>query len=251
MLFGKTVNYMKQFLKNFQKQYYFYKSFYLFSRNKKGPDRFKVSWKNRLPCFNDNTKNSSFDRHYVYHTAWASRIIRETNPKKHVDISSYLFFSTIVSAFTPIEFYDYRPVKIELSDLEIQRANLCKLPFNSNSIMSLSCMHVIEHLGLGRYGDSLDSNSDLDGMEELSRVLAINGNLLFVVPIGSKPIIQFNAHRIYTKEQIEDKFISLGLSLKEFVLIPEDEKDGGLVKNPTLELLSRQRYACGCFWFVK
>ena len=213
--------------------------------------RFQLNDKDLYPCLNDNSTNTSFDSHYLYHTAWAARVVRKINPDLHIDISSYLYFSTIVSAFIPVEFYDIRPANIELSDLEVHHADLCNLPFESNSIHSLSCMHVVEHIGLGRYGDPLDYDGDLKAMAELARVLAKGGNLLFVVPIGSRPIIQFNAHRIYTKEQIVDQFINLGLSLKEFVLIPENETDRGLVSHPSQQLLSRQQYACGCFWFKK
>jgi hypothetical protein len=73
--------------------------------------RFKIDWENRFPCLYDNTGNTDFDSHYVYHPAWASRVLNKTKPKKHIDISSILNFSTIVSGFVPTEFYDYRPAK--------------------------------------------------------------------------------------------------------------------------------------------
>lgn len=242
---------MKEFIKKILEMQRFRKSFRKFVKEDDVNRRFAVSWNDRLTCLNDNTKNTSFDRHYVYHTAWAARILKEISPNMHVDISSYLFFSTIISTFIPIEFYDFRPANINLPDLKVHSADLCNLHFESNSIKSLSCMHVVEHIGLGRYGDQIDYNGDLKAMAELARVLAVDGNLLFVVPIGNTPIIQFNAHRIYTKEQIVNQFSKLGLLLKEFYLIPENETDGSIVPNPSSELISKQRYACGCFWFKK
>ena len=74
-------------------------------------------------------------------------------------------------------------------------ADLANLPFEINSVQSLSCMHTVEHVGLGRYGDPIDPDGDLKAIKEIKRVLAVNGNLLFVVPIG-KPKIVYNAHRI-------------------------------------------------------
>ena len=41
------------------------------------------------------------------------------------------------------------------------------------------------------------------------------------------------------------------LQLIEFTLIPENDEDGGLIINPSVELLNKQKYACGCFWFKK
>lgn len=218
---------------------------------KKGSNRFIIRYKDRHTCLNDATSFTGFDRHYIYHPAWAARIIKEINPLFHTDISSTLHFCTLLSSFIPVKFYDYRPANIVLNDLESLYADLQNLKFDDNSIKSLSCMHTIEHIGLGRYGDNINCDGDLEAMKELSRVLAIGGDLLVVVPIGSKAIIQFNAHRIYTKEQVINVFNGHGLTLKEFTLIPEDEKDGGLINDPSEELLSRQKYACGCFWFIK
>ncbi|NDC42314.1 MAG: DUF268 domain-containing protein, partial [Chitinophagia bacterium] len=56
------------------------------------------------------------------------------------------------------------------------------LPFESDSIPSLSCMHTIEHVGLGRYGDQLDPQGDLKAIAELKRVVQPGGDLLFVTP---------------------------------------------------------------------
>jgi hypothetical protein len=110
-------------------------------------------------------------------------------------------------------------------------------------------MHVVEHVGLGRYGDPIDYDGDLKAMQELSRVLSVGGDLLFVVPLGSSSRIHYNAHRIYTRDLVADSLRFL--ELVEFTLIPEDEKDGGLVTDPSPQLLSRQHYGCGCFWFRK
>ena len=208
--------------------------------------RFKLDWDDRYPCLNDRTDTTPFDRHYVYHTAWAARVLAATRPENHIDISGYIYFCAIVSAFVPVRFYDYRPANLRLSQLDSERGDLTCLPFADQSIASLSCMHVIEHIGLGRYGDPLDPDGDLKAMNELKRVLAPEGDLLFVVPIGY-PRICFNAHRIYSPEHIIEIFSDL--QLKELALIPDRANDGDLVVDPGLELLARQSYGCGCFWF--
>ncbi len=211
--------------------------------------RFSLKTKDFYPCVKDKTIQTSFDRHYVYHTAWAARVLKETNPVKHVDISSSLFFSATVSAFVPIEFYDYRPADIILSNLESKEGNLMHLPFADNSVNSLSCMHTIEHIGLGRYGDPLDPNGDLKAIQELIRVLAPGGNLLFVTPLGKSAKIEFNAHRIYRYENIIEAFNDL--TLKEFSLIPEHATNGGLIRHADKKVLEKEDYACGCFLFTK
>jgi hypothetical protein len=110
-------------------------------------------------------------------------------------------------------------------------------------------MHVVEHVGLGRYGDPLDYDGDLRAVAELQRVLKAGGQLLFVVPLGGESRIQFNAHRIYTYRQILGMFAEL--KLVEFTLIPDDGSVLGLVRHASEELANAQRYGCGCFWFQK
>lgn len=227
----------------------FIRDFVVFRKRTEGTNpRFLLSWSDRNPCLNDKTAGTSFDRHYVYHTAWAARIIAETKPSLHIDVSSSLYFSAIVSAFCPVKFYDYRPADLHLSALESHAANLSKLPFRDGSIDSLSCMHVVEHVGLGRYGDMLDPDGDLRAIAELKRVLAPGGNFLFVVPIG-RPRIAFNAHRIYAYEQVKECFSDL--KMHQFALIPDSPEQGGLVYQATKEMADRQIYGCGCFWFKK
>ncbi|MCC6509491.1 MAG: DUF268 domain-containing protein, partial [Pirellulaceae bacterium] len=188
-----------------------------------------------------------FDAHYIYHTAWASRVLAETKPAKHVDISSLAYFATLCSAFVPLEFYDYRPAGIVLSNLKWGSADLCALPFADQSVMSISCMHTIEHIGLGRYGDPLDAEGDRRALHELQRVVAPGGSLLVVVPVG-KPRIQYNAHRIYDPLMIQAELPEL--RLRSWSLVPDDSSCG-LLENPTREVALAQRYGCGCFHFCR
>jgi SAM-dependent methyltransferase len=220
--------------------------FFDYLKFKRGNDgRFSLKFFDFYPCIKDKTIKTNFDSHYIYHTSWAARKVKEINPIKHIDISSSLFFSGIISAFVPVDFYDYRPADLKLSGLISKHADLTKLPFAEKSIDSLSCMHTVEHIGLGRYGDKIDPNADLQAISELKRILAVNGSLLFVVPVG-KSKIEFNAHRIYSFEQVIDSFKEL--TLKEFTLITDS---GDYIENADPKLVIDQKYGCGCFLFIK
>lgn len=210
--------------------------------------RFPLSWEDMSPCLTDKTTTTCFDRHYIYHLAWAARILANMRPAVHVDIASSLYFCSLMSAFIPITFYDYRPVDLQLNQLTSEQADLCLLPFEDDSIQSLSCMHVVEHVGLGRYGDLLDPEGDLKAISELKRVLAQGGSLLFVIPVG-KPKVVFNAHRIYSYEQITDYFSDL--ELNEFALIVDNHENHDIIFQAEQELADSQTYGCGCFWFKK
>lgn len=244
------MNIFKQYAAHVISRYRFRKAYQFFESKFNSCNRlFDLSWNNRMPCLNENVSETSFDRHYIYHTAWAARVLSKNIPQFHVDISSSLYFSTMVSAFIPVHFYDYRPAHIELSDLTSSKANLLSLPFADGSVQSLSCMHVVEHVGLGRYGDELDPDGDVKAIGELQRVLAPGGMLFFVVPVGGQARILFNAHRIYRYEQLMDSFKDF--DLYESALIPDNAELGELVINPPKELFDAQDYGCGCFCFRK
>ncbi|MCU0485278.1 MAG: DUF268 domain-containing protein [Anaerolineales bacterium] len=209
--------------------------------------RLPLRWEDVEPILGEDTPGHSFDRHYVYHTAWAARKVREIAPTTHVDISSSLYFAGIVSAFVPVRFYDFRRAPLELDNLSCDQADLLSLPFPDGTVPSLSCMHVVEHIGLGRYGDPLNPQGDLLAMRELARVLASGGSLLLVVPVG-QPRVCFNSHRIYGYEHVLQSFPRL--ELIEFSLIP-DSKQQPLLTHADPVLVACQEYACGCFWFKK
>ena len=210
--------------------------------------RLKVDWEDRYLCLDDKSTETGFDRHYIYHPAWAARILMQTHPKRHTDISSTLNFCTIVSAFIPVDFYDYRPAPIHLPGLNSLSANLVELPFRTDSLESVSCMHVLEHVGLGRYGDPIDPDGDLRAIRELCRVVAPGGNLLVVVPVGAARV-QFNAHRIYKHGDFLTYFKEL--ELVEFALIPDGLAPDGLIFSAPEHLVDSQSYGCGCYWFKK
>lgn len=229
----------------------FISDFIAFKKLQKETDsdtQFAMEFSNVFPILSEKTATTKFDRHYIFHTAWAARVVKKLNPKEHVDISSSLYFCSIVSAFLPVKFYDYRPADLSLSGLSSEAGDLMCLPFADNSTETISCMHVIEHIGLGRYGDKLDPNGDIKAINELKRVTKQGGYIIFVTPVGL-PQIMFNAHRIYSYNQIIDRFS--GCELTEFSLIQDTKFGGNIVYNADPNLVAEQSYGCGLFVFKK
>ncbi len=210
--------------------------------------RFTANWSDIAPHLNDKTSATYFEGHYTYHPAWAARVVKKIAPAVHIDISSTLHFCSIISAFQKVEFYDYRPAALRLDGLITGKADLNNLQFDDDSIQSLSCMHTIEHIGLGRYGDAIDPNGDLKAINELKRVTAHGGNLLIVVPVGREQLA-FNAHRIYSYAQVCKYFEPL--TLKEFSLVPDNYLEAGMIMNAARHDADQQTWGCGCFWFTK
>ena len=67
-----------------------------------------------------------------------------------------------------------------------------------DSCDSLSCLHALEHFGLGRYGDPIIYNGHIKGIENLTKkILKSKGTLYLSVPIGNEGVY-FNAHRVFS-----------------------------------------------------
>ena len=198
------------------------------------------------PCLSDRTSKTKVDSHYFYQHLWAFKKIYSLKPKLHVDIGSSTDFVGLLTAITKVHFVDIRPLDVcNVKNLEIVKASILDLPYEDNSLESISCLHVAEHIGLGRYGDPLDPFGTKKAAAELTRCLAKGGNLFFSLPVG-KPRLCFNAHRIHSPGQIIDYFRELKL-----VELSGSDDDKRFIENIDISILENAEYACGMFWFRK
>jgi SAM-dependent methyltransferase len=157
----------------------------------------------------------------------------ESGAKQHVDIGSDVKFVGMLTTITNVTFVDIRPLEIKLKGFISKCGSIVALPFDDRSISSLSSMHVIEHVGLGRYGDPIDPLGTVRACKELSRVLAPGGKLYLSVPIGESKV-QFNGQRIFAIEEIVRLFN--GLRLVEFSFVDTDGTYRENAKYPSVKL---------------
>jgi hypothetical protein len=204
-----------------------------------------VSPNDWYPQLLDRTSTTPFDSHYFYMNGWAARQILSALPQFHVDVGSDIMFVNLLAASVPVQFLDYRPLVAKAPGLASLSADILALPYASNSIESLSCLHVAEHVGLGRYGDALDPAGTRKAAQALSRCLAPGGALYFAVPVGRERVC-FNAHRVHRPATIRQYFA--GLELAQFAAV-----DDAGVFHDSADLASYDDadYACGLFVFRK
>ncbi len=202
----------------------------------------RVRWVDAQPQLHDRVATNVIDPHYFFCNGWAMRRIVSAPPQQHVDIASQTIFVNLLGAVIPTIFLDYRSLTAKVEGLQCVSGSLLSLPFKDQSIHSLSCLHVVEHIGLGRYGDPLDPLGTFKALGELSRVTSPGGNLFLALPVG-KPRTCFNAHRIFLAEDIFK-------NLREFELVEFSGVDdrGTYFEDVKIEFFDNCEYACGFFW---
>ncbi|HEY9827655.1 MAG TPA: DUF268 domain-containing protein [Stenomitos sp.] len=207
-----------------------------------------------MPCFHDKYDFSGVATgDYFHQDLLVAQKIFTAQPHKHVDVGSRVDgFVAHVASFRTIEVFDIRPLNTAPKNIVFKQANLMELPDSLyNYCDSLSCLHAIEHFGLGRYGDPIDIFGYQKGFASLCKMLKEGGTLYFSVPIGSQRI-EFNAHRVFAIQTILD-MANPTLKLVDFSYVDDQ---GQLHEHPDLtpEAIAQSfnlNYGCGIFEFRK
>ena len=244
----------------------------LFIRSLRGLPRFVQDWRQfraghggKLvfkPCLHDRYAEAGVTKsEYFWQDLLVARWIHEANPERHVDVGSRTDgFVAHVASFREIEVFDVRPITTKvpgvhfrqadvmdataLSDLQDERGGYCD---------SLSCLHVLEHFGLGRYGDPIDPLGYRTGFANLASLLRAGGCFYLSTPIG-KERVEFNANWVFDPRSILDIASAQGLCLERLLVfnsatglreIDEAEHKAMLVT------LAGQAYNLGIFVFTK
>ena len=187
--------------------------------------------------------------HYFHQDLWAARRIHQSRPPHHIDVGSRIDgFIAHLLTFMPVTVVDIRPLRSDVDGLTFLQADATDLSsFGDSSIESLSSLHAVEHIGLGRYGDRIDPDGCFKCMQALARVLAPRGRLLFGVPIGRERV-EFNAHRVFSPDTVISRFGSYGLQLVSFSAV--DDK-GFIHPDALIADFHDAWYSCGLFEFTK
>ena len=186
-------------------------------KNLKNNPEFKFKFEDLYPRIYDKINTTPIDPIYFYQDTWCAGKIFENKPEHHYDIGSKAEMLGIISQFVATTMVDIRPLEVSVPELLFLKGSILALPFKNNEIDSLSSICVIEHIGLGRYGDSLDPYGTEKATRELIRVLAFNGNLYISVPIDDENKIYFNAHRAFTRDYILELFKPLKLMEERYI----------------------------------
>jgi hypothetical protein len=209
---------------------------------------FRLSLRDAEPILGDYRADAGVaSGHYFHQDLWAARRIFDRRPQRHVDVGSRIDgFIAHVLTFMPVTVVDIRPLRSRAAGLTFLQGDACNLAsMGTASVESLSSLHALEHIGLGRYGDPVDPHACFTAMSELARVLAPGGRLYVGLPVGRERV-RFNSERIFDPRTVIRGFS--GLRLLDIKAVNDT---GDLVDAPDVAALARASYSCGLFEFTK
>ncbi|AWV99688.1 DUF268 domain-containing protein [Arcticibacterium luteifluviistationis] len=160
-----------------------------------------TDWKfSYYPILTDKKDQSGKARgQYFYQDLFVAGLIYKADPKRHIDIGSRIDgFIAHLACFRKVDVMDIRPLNSNIQNVNFIQADLMKPAADlKDSTDSLSCLHTIEHFGLGRYGDDIDPDGHLKGLESMYQILQKGGTFYFSTQIGPS-MVAFNAHRVFS-----------------------------------------------------
>lgn len=163
-----------------------------------------------IPCYEDKQENAGMlGFHYFYQDLYIAQRIYQNNPIRHIDIgSSVSGFIAHVASYREIEIYDIRPLKNRITNVKFKQVDIMQLREEDIECTdSISCLHALEHFGLGRYGDPICYDGYLLGFINIHRMLKRNGKFYFSVPLGQQRV-EFHAHRVFSLKYLLEMITS-------------------------------------------
>ena len=212
------------------------------------------AWGISFPCYGDRTDSAGDTKgHYFHQDLLVAQDIYDRAPRRHVDVGSSIYgFVSHVATFRPIEIVDIRPLSSSVPNITFLQADVMNAAeVGSVHADSVSCLHALEHFGLGRYGDPVRVDGWIDGLNNLCNMTEPGGLLYLSVPITCEPRIEFDAHRVFRPDQIASalpghmtierfSFVDDSGDLHTDIDWRDDEVGSGL----------DLRYGCG-IWFIR
>ncbi len=203
-----------------------------------------------LPVLGEHKeKSSKVIKHYFNQDLLVASYIFKNSPKKHVDVGSRVDgFVAQVASFRKIEVIDIRKNNFQFKNIIFKKKDITKIDKSMvNYCDSLSCLHTLEHFGLGRYGDQLDPSGHIKGFNNLIKILKTNGILYISFPISNKNVTYFNSERSFNPKEILKW--SNKLKLIKFDFINDDDK---IFLDVNLDKFYKNiKYGCGIYTFKK
>jgi len=205
-----------------------------------------------FPILSDRGSQSGSLGEYFWQDMFVAKQIIKKNPKRHIDVGSRIDgFIGILACVRKVELIDIRPMRVPIENVSTIQWDITK-PQNPIGDVAdcVSCLHTLEHIGLGRYGDEVDPDGWMKGLNSLATLLSASGSLWLSVPLGQQRV-EFNAHRIFNPTTIVNEAKRCRLELKSFFFLEKNAIVTSHSIDHDFELIVDRDYTLGIFLFSK
>ena len=206
-----------------------------------------------FPIVSEWNSHSAILGEYFWQDLYVAKRIIGKNPKRHIDVGSRIDgFIANLACVRSVEIFDIRPLPYKIENVSFVQWDLTQSRSGMDVVADcVSCLHTLEHIGLGRYGDKIDPEGWKKGLKSLANLARPHGGELWLsVPIGRQRV-EFNAHRVFAPETIRDAANKNGLELVEFHYLRGNKITHSQSIEDDFEKLSTEHYNLGIFYFKK
>lgn len=179
---------------------------------------------------------------YFHQDLLVAREIFHRNPTRHIDIGSRVDgFCAHVATFRKIEIVDIRPMPSSVHNMVYRQGDILSNRFENLGVAdSLSCLHTLEHIGLGRYGDPINPLGHEVAFRNLTDLVEPGGIFYFSVPLGPSRI-EFDAHRVFSLAYLRE-LVSRSFEVEDFYYVD----DQGALQHPPEMTWAQEKRNYGC-----
>ncbi len=117
--------------------------------------------------------------------------------------------------------------------LRAVRGDVIQAPFADGTFSVVLAISVIEHIGIGHYGDPTGTSGDLAAVQEIARLLRPGGRAIITVPFGR--VLTNDWMRVYDATRLRTLLAPLRVKEAEYAVsrnglwAPADEAEAGTI----------------------
>ena len=172
-----------------------------------------------------NSESAKLAKHYFVQDNLVSDYLKSFEPAALIDVGSRVDgFVSQVRHFAEVTTIDVRPPNYSLKNVRSVCCDINALDDGYLQGQWVTCLHTLEHIGLGRYGDPLDAEGDRKAIRALMAMLSPGGNLVCSVPYSTTARTEFNAQRVYSLDSFADLLPSGVVLEKRWILDDNDDE---------------------------
>lgn len=158
------------------------------------------------PCYGDRFEEAGTARgHYFHQDLYVAQLLHAAKPVRHVDVGSRIDgFVAHVASFRALDVLDLRSVRSSAANITFYTRDIAEEDHSWDDCCdSLSCLHAIEHFGLGRYGGEIELDAWRRAWANMIRMVSEGGTIYLSTVIGPQRV-EFDAHRVFAVPTIVD-----------------------------------------------